>query len=163
MTKIFKATTKQHFKDIENLANTIWREHYTPIIGIEQVEYMLKKFQSAEAMYSQFMEGFHYYMIYMNNQLVGYFSYIKQDHSLYLSKIYIAKDYRGQKIGKKAMVFVTHKALENHCKSVSLGVNKYNIKSIAAYEALGFTKVGAMVTDIGNGFVMDDYKMEKHL
>ena len=33
---------------IAALADEIWREHYTPIIGEAQVDYMLKKFQSAE-------------------------------------------------------------------------------------------------------------------
>jgi len=38
-------------QDIDNvaiLANQIWTEHYVPIIGEEQVDYMLYKFQSAE-------------------------------------------------------------------------------------------------------------------
>ena len=31
------------------LAEAIWREYYTPIIGEAQVAYMLEHFQSAEA------------------------------------------------------------------------------------------------------------------
>ena len=163
MTDIVKASNKQHFKDIEILANIIWREHYVTIIGIEQVEYMLKNFQSAEAMYLQFTDGYQYFMLYFNNQLIGYLSVLKQENSLYLSKIYILKKYRGRKIGKTAIEFVAKKAIEQHCESITLGVNKYNVKSIAVYETMGFKRVGEMVTDIGNGFVMDDYKMEKIL
>ena len=33
----------------------------------------------------------------------------------------------------------------------------------ALKEKLGFKNVGPLVTDIGNGFVMDDYQMEKAL
>ena len=163
MTEFRKATTKQQFSDIAVLAKVIWREHYIPIIGKEQVEYMLEHFQSAEAMYSQYVDGYQYFIIFYNNQLIGYLAFIKQEASLFLSKIYVSKAFRGQKIGTKAMAFVKQKAIEMNCKSMTLGVNKNNVNSIAAYEAMGFKNIGAMVTDIGGGFVMDDYKMEKPL
>ena len=163
MTEFLPATTKQHFKDIADLANIIWREHYTSIIGFEQVDYMVKNFQSEEAMYAQYIDGYSYFKINYNNQFVGYISIKKEDDSLFLSKIYVSKDFRGKKIGKSAMEFVQAKAVEQNCKSITLGVNRFNVNSIKAYEAMGFKKIGEMITDIGNGFVMDDYKMEKTL
>jgi hypothetical protein len=39
-------------------------------------------------------------------------------------------------------------------------VNKYNF-AIDVYKRLGFVTVADEVNDIGNGFVMDDYVMEK--
>lgn len=161
MTNIINATTKQQFEAIASLANIIWREHYIPIIGVEQVDYMVKNFQSAEAMFSQFKEGYQYYMIYYNNQFVGYVSIKKQEETLFLSKIYISKEFRGKKIGNSAMKFIEEKALETNCKTISLAVNKFNLNSIEAYKAMGFKIVKEMITDIGNGFIMDDYKMEK--
>ncbi len=161
MTNIINATTKQQFEAIASLANIIWREHYIPIIGVEQVDYMVKNFQSAEAMFSQFKEGYEYYMIHYNNQFVGYISIKKQEETLFLSKIYISKEFRGKKIGNSAMKFIEEKALETNCKTISLAVNKFNLNSIEAYKAMGFKIVKEMITDIGNGFIMDDYKMEK--
>lgn len=161
MTNIINGTTKQQFEAIASLANIIWREHYIPIIGVEQVDYMVKNFQSAEAMFSQFKEGYEYYMIYYNNQFVGYLSIKKQEETLFLSKIYISKEFRGKKIGNSAMKFIEEKALETNCKTISLAVNKFNLNSIEAYKAMGFKIVKEMITDIGNGFIMDDYKMEK--
>jgi hypothetical protein len=35
--------------EIENLARAIWSQHYTPIIGASQVEYMVNNFQSFDA------------------------------------------------------------------------------------------------------------------
>ena len=163
MTAFIKATTKQQFEDIAILADIIWREHYIPIIGAGQVEYMLKNYQSANAMYAQFKDGYQYFMLNHNEHFVGYLAFKKVGDSLFLSKIYISKDFRGQKHGKKAMEFVKDKAIKMNCKSITLGVNKDNVKSIAAYESMGFKNIGAMVTDIGEGFVMDDYKMEKLL
>lgn len=163
MIKIIAAANKQQFNDIAALANIIWREHYTPIIGIEQVDYMIDNFQSAGAMYVQFIEGYEYFMIYNQIKLIGYISVKKQKYSLFLSKIYLAKDFRGQGLGKQAMDFVSKRAIDLKCKSVSLGVNRFNANSIEAYKSMGFKIVGEMITDIGKGFVMDDYKMEKLL
>ena len=161
MTNFSIATTKTQFADIAELADIIWREHYIPIIGLEQVDYMMKNYQSAEAMYAQFIDGYHYFMIYYNDQFVGYISIKKEAKSLFLSKIYISKEYRGKKIGTSAMNFIEEKAIEMNCKSIMLGVNRFNVNTIAAYKAMGFKIIGEMITDIGNGFIMDDYKMEK--
>ena len=161
MTNFSIATTKTQFADIAELADIIWREHYIPIIGSEQVDYMMKNYQSAEAMYSQFIDGYHYFMIYYNDQFVGYISIKKEEESLFLSKIYISKEYRGKKIGTSAMNFIEDKAIEMNCKSITLGVNRFNVNTIEAYKAMGFKIIGEMITDIGNGFIMDDYKMEK--
>lgn len=62
-----------------------------------------------------------------------------------------------------AMQFMVEFARERHLKKIVLTVNKNNLHSIAAYKKLGFTTVESLIQDIGNGFVMDDYKMEKVL
>ena len=46
-------SNKDQIKAIEALAYEIWYEHYQPIIGTSQVAYMLKKFQSLEAIDEQ--------------------------------------------------------------------------------------------------------------
>ena len=44
-----------------------------------------------------------------------------------------------------------------------LAVNKHNFNAIAAYRKHGFIVREAVVKEIGGGFVMDDYIMEKRL
>jgi ribosomal protein S18 acetylase RimI-like enzyme len=44
-----------------------------------------------------------------------------------------------------------------------LSVNKRNARAIAAYQRNGFVIAESVVTDIGGGFVMDDYVMAKKL
>jgi len=163
MIKINFAKTNSDYECIEQLANAIWREHYIPIIGIKQVNYMLDKFQSVYAIASQVESGYNYYILSYDENPVGYLSFIKEKKALFLSKIYILKEFRGNKIGKSAMLFIEDKAKEMNCNSIMLTVNKNNVFSISAYKKLGFLNTGAIVKDIGNGFVMDDYKMEKLL
>ncbi len=47
--------------------------------------------------------------------------------------------------------------------SLYLQVNKYNHGSVAAYLRTGFAIARTVKVDIGNGFFMDDYVMEKNV
>ncbi|WP_298344090.1 GNAT family N-acetyltransferase [uncultured Algibacter sp.] len=161
MLKIEEANSIQNFIEIEKLADIIWREHYIPIVGKPQIDYMLKKFQSAEAIKEQIEVGFEYYLIYFDGKPVGYISIKPEINALFLSKIYVLSNHRGKKIGKSAMQFIEAKAKGYQLKNIRLTVNINNTNSIKAYEKLGFKNVGPLVTDIGNGFIMDDYEMVK--
>ena len=158
---IKKAQTEEDFKLIAELASLIWREHYTPIIGIEQVAYMIDKFQSQEAIKKQAQEGMEYFLINYQDVGVCYFAYSKKKESLFLSKIYVLKNYRGKKIGKTALLFIENKAKELGYDTISLTVNKNNTHSISAYEKNGYKKIEPIIIDIGNGFIMDDLLMKK--
>lgn len=59
------------------------------------------------------------------------------------------------------MTFIESLAIEKELAMITLTVNRYNLDTIAAYKKLGFQITESMVQDIGNGFVMDDYRMEK--
>lgn len=163
MTEFILATSKEHFNVIAKLAHIVWHEHYTPIIGKAQVEYMVAKFQTAKAMQKQAKEGYEYYIIKLDVGNVGYLSIKKNKNDLFLSKIYLLKEFRGKKIGKTAFNFIENKAKMYQCKTVTLTVNKNNSNTIKAYEKSGFKNIEALVMDIGNGFVMDDYRMVKTL
>lgn len=146
---------------IEAMAHDIWHEHYTPIIGVAQVTYMLEKFQSAETMQDQINKGYQYFLINFNEKSIGYLSIEKRENVLFLSKIYLLKNERGKGLGKKTMDFVMGVAKDFNCSKVALTVNRFNENSIKAYESAGFEKKGELVQDIGKGYVMDDYLMEK--
>lgn len=148
---------------IAELANDIWREHYTPIIGSEQVEYMLKKYQSVSAMAEQISNGVFYYSVLLDGKLVGYLSFYRTNEALFLSKIYVSSSLRGKGIGRQAMEFITEQAKTMGLAKVQLTVNKYNSGSIEAYKRMGFKTVNEVVVDIGGGFVMDDFVMELFL
>ena len=161
MIKILPANTTSDYKQIETLADAIWREHYIPIVGKPQIDYMLDKYQSAKAIEKQVEDGFEYFSIFYNETPVGYLSIKSEVNALFLSKIYVLSSFRGKKIGKGAMEFTEQKAKSYQLKNIRLTVNINNTNSILAYEKLGFINVGPVVKDIGSGFVMDDYEMIK--
>lgn len=162
MIEITPANKASDYILIEDLADTIWREHYIPIVGKPQIDYMLDKFQSAKAISEQIEEeGYEYFILFFDKIPAGYIAVKKEKEHLFLSKIYVLSSYRGKKIGKAAMLKTEEMAKAYHLKTIRLGVNINNTNSIKAYEKLGFKKVKTFITDIGNGFVMDDFIMEK--
>jgi GNAT superfamily N-acetyltransferase len=144
---------------IASLASEIWREHYTPIIGAAQVEYMLAKYQSAEQIYRDITEnGYTYFTAKDIGILTGYCAVHPQDDALLLSKLYVRSNYRGKGL---ARAFLNEAAaLCGEHGKIRLTVNKYNHGAIAAYHKMGFETVDSVKVDIGGGFFMDDYVME---
>ena len=50
MDPVFTQVTEEsQVRAVAVLALEIWRQHYTPILGTAQVEYMLTRFQSVDA------------------------------------------------------------------------------------------------------------------
>ena len=159
---IIEVTDQRQIDIVASLAKEIWTECYTPIIGRDQVEYMLCTFQSKDAISVQIhTEGCRYFLIEEDGAYVGYLGVQSKDKELFLSKIYIEASRRGKGIGRKAVQFLEHLASLRNLNKISLTVNKNNLQSIKAYEKMGFTNLGSVVQDIGNGFIMDDFKMEK--
>lgn len=144
-------------KELASLASSIWHEYWTCILTPEQIDYMVENFQSEKAIKNQIEnENYTYYFIIKDGAKAGYFGISDKKEYLFLSKLYIKKEYRHQGLGKKA--FGKIKELAND-KPIRLTVNKYNTNTINAYKKWGFEIIDAVVTDIGSGFVMDDYIM----
>ena len=100
MTERTRALVPVRQEDAEGLAalgREIWEEHYTSLLGPEQVAYMVEKFQSAPAVRCQMQEeGYRYWFFTVDGQRAGYVGVQpRQDGSLYLSKLYVAGPYRG--------------------------------------------------------------------
>lgn len=157
-------TTSAHIDDIAALAREIWNEFYVPIIGRAQVDYMVAKFQSAAAMAAQIGDGYEYFMVQRDGVTIGYCAVIEKpdESALFISKFYLRASERGAGTGRACMEFIEQLARRRGLALLWLTVNKGN-PSVNAYKRLGFTIAAALVMDIGGGFVMDDYRMEKRL
>ena len=161
MEKIeIKEVTKEEIEPLSVLATSILREHYDPIVGVEQNNYMLNKFQSVPAITDQFNHGYIYYWAKYEGKNVGFIGFYPVKDKLYLSKFYISKEYRGKHIGRKFFEFLCDYTRKKGLKSIYLNVNKYNYDSIKVYEHLGFVKIRDEKNDIGSGYYMDDYVYE---
>ncbi len=154
-------STENQIEIVESLAREIWTEHYLPIIGKEQVDYMLDRFQSKSAISEQMRTGVIYFLMREDEESIGYLAVQPRDEELFLSKIYVKSSRRAKGYGKKAVHYAERLAHERGLQKIVLTVNKNNAGAIRAYEKIGFKNVSSLVQDIGGGFIMDDYRMEK--
>jgi len=147
--------------ELADFAGAIWREYWTDILKPGQTEYMIEKFQSSKAIKNQIEnERYSYFYIMCDGVRAGYTGMsVKQDY-LFLSKLYILKNFRHKGIASAAFPLITDFAVANRRSRIILTVNKYNSHAISSYKKFGFKEIDAVVTDIGSGYVMDDYIME---
>ena len=146
-----QAKTDSEIQDIAILANEIWHQHFIPIIGEAQVEYMVEKFQSYPAIKSQIEnDGYEYYQIFSGHTMAGYTGIHQENSALFLSKLYIKKDFRGQHLATKALDFLIQLCKERRLGKIWLTCNKYNSNTLAVYDHLGFVITDEQVADIGN-------------
>lgn len=161
MIQFVRVVTRSDIASTSELAASIWLEHYPTIIGMDQTVYMIEKFQSEEAIIRQIGDGYIYYLLKDGDEGVGYFALKFTDEGLFISKFYVAAPFRGRGHGRAAMNFIERMARKKNVRKLYLTVNRGNTQSIAAYLKMGFVNSGNVVSDIGGGYVMDDYKLVK--
>lgn len=164
MTTFCEVKPSDDLAPLASLAREIWTEYYTPLLGAAQIDYMLGKFQNADAMRAQ-METQHYRYFYLmqDGEAAGYLGIQIEDNALFLSKLYVRAACRGRGTARDVMAFVEGWARGANLSRVWLTVNRGNEGSIRSYERMGFTRYGTQDADIGGGYVMDDYLFEKKI
>jgi len=151
---------------LAKMAKEIWLEYWPDRIGLAQTQYMIEKYQSAQAITQAIGdEGYLYYMLAHGEEFVGYTGVCIEEDSqrLFVSKLYLYKDQRGKGYATKTIRLLEQLCKEHGLTAIYLSVNKYNDLAICAYQGNGFVIVDSMETPIGSGFVLDDYLMEKPL
>ncbi len=148
--------------EVARLAKKIWFDHYSSIIDEGQIEYMVNKYQSKKAIKNQIeAESYQYFIMEYDGENAGYCGMKKEKESMFLSKLYVDKEYRKKGIAKYGINFLSKICKRDSMKKIWLTVNRNNIGSVHAYEHLGFVMARTQVAEIGEGYVMDDYIMEK--
>lgn len=161
---LIKVITPEQIEQLANLAREIQLEHFTPITGRAQVEYMLDRFQSPEAISEQILhENYTYYLLTEDGQPFGYVGFYPKERSLFLSKFYIRKNMRNLGYGRETLDFIVELCKEEGLQSIWLTVNRKNFVSIEKYKRMGFTIECSQKRDLGDGFVADDYFMRKEV
>lgn len=97
-----------------------------------------------------------------NKRIVGYTGgHVEPEtNRFFISKIYLLAEERGRGHASATIRFYESLCRQRKLHAAYLTVNKHNELGIRAYRAKGFETINAVETDIGNGFIMDDYIME---
>jgi GNAT superfamily N-acetyltransferase len=158
--------SRSDFDAVAALARTIWLAHYTSIISKEQIEYMLRGRFTPENL-ERYLDADDRWMhvLRVDGASSGYLSYSfsGKPRELKLEQLYLLPGLHGRGIGKFMLGHVERHARELSCDTLMLQVNKRNETAIRAYRGTGWTVREEATFDIGNGYVMDDYVMQKPL
>jgi len=147
-----------------DLARVIWTEHYPSIISQAQIDYMLDAFQSPRAIEKQVrQDGILYFLVTDEIHDLGYFAVQYREKELFISKFYLEKTTRGSGLARKILVYIEGLAASKGLSRITLTTHKQNKVALQAYEGLGFKIFQPVVTDIGEGYLMDDYRLDKQL
>ena len=149
---------------IAALAREIWKATYPGIITQEQIDFMLEQRYGHERLYDD-LEDLHKWLdqAFHDGRRVGFaFSEIYKGE-FKLDKLYIHPDVQRRGVGGQLIAHVAERAKREGYPCLILQVNKRNVNAINSYKKYGFEVRTVTVDDIGGGYVMDDYVMEKKL
>ncbi len=148
------AKTDEQIKDIADLAEIIWNQHFTPIIGKGQVDYMVEKFQSFPAIKDQITkDGYEYFEIFCDDTLAGYTGIHAETGKLFLSKLCIHPDFRGRHLATKAFQHLIDICKERGLKKIWLTCNKHNDNTLKIYDHLGLQIYTGIHAETGKLFL----------
>jgi GNAT superfamily N-acetyltransferase len=162
--KLIKAT-EENIPLIQDLAKRSWENAYAEILSVDQMKYMLENMYSETEISAHLKNpNYHYYLVFDEtlNEYDGFLGYENhyEENTTKLHRIYLVPESKGKGLGKKTLEFLNEKVQESGDNRIVLNVNKYN-SAQKFYESQGYKIYDEGVFYIGNGYVMDDYLMEK--
>ena len=148
-------------EDVVQLAAEVWWHHYPSIISPAQIECMLRQRYDPTLIRDELLRADVWWdKLVAGDAIVAFAScFLVEAAAMKLDKLYVHPDYQRRGCGGILIAQVCRHARERGCLEVILAVNKGNASAIAAYVKHGFRVRDSVVTDIGGGFVMDDYIM----
>jgi GNAT superfamily N-acetyltransferase len=177
------------FPAIAELAAVIWRACYPGIISHAQIDYMLARMYALDTMREEIQsQGIRYKLLFVGGKPAGFASYGPTEETagfdpissstvgtprcgvrtapravptFKLHKLYLLPELQGRGLGSRLLQHCEQEVRAAGARRLILSVNKRNAKAIAVYQRNGFVIAESVVTDIGGGFVMDDYIMAK--
>ena len=161
---IIRHAEEADINTIIDLAYQIWPATYGHLMPPDKLQYMLRLMYSANALSDQMEQGHTFLLATIDKEPVGFasFSATKQAGIYKLHKIYVRTDIQGKGIGKALLNGVTNEIRSFNATNLQLNVKRDNSAKLF-YEKAGFTVIREEDIDIGNGYFMNDYVMEKAL
>ncbi|WP_207493157.1 GNAT family N-acetyltransferase [Aridibaculum aurantiacum] len=148
---------------IQQIAAETWPVAYKEILSKEQLEYMLGLFYTHPALEQQMKDNHHFFLAIKDAQPIGFASFNFIEGDIYkLQKLYVLPTVQGTGAGIKLLHTVEAVAYSMGGKYLQLNVNrKNNAKNF--YEKNGYKVIAEKDIDIGNGYWMIDFIMQKEL
>ncbi len=148
---------------IRDLSMKIWPQTYATILAAPQIDYMLQMMYSEDALQQQMKQNHEFIIVNDGIAPVGFASFSLLESGVYkLHKIYVMPQNQGKGTGKFVIGEIIKAMVKKGGTALQLNVNRNN-KAKEFYEKLGFAVIKEEDIDIGNGYLMNDYVMEKKI
>jgi GNAT superfamily N-acetyltransferase len=151
---------------VQRLAHEIWHRHYPGILSTAQIDYMLARGYSRDALLPFVTDAARgLALAEEGRQPIGFAAWYRPDEpaTLKLDKLYVLPDRHGSGVGRALIVHVAAAARAAGCRTLILIVNRGFTGAIRAFERCGFVVRETGDFPIGGGFVMEDYIMARPL
>ncbi|GAB3013356.1 GNAT family N-acetyltransferase [Niabella terrae] len=160
---IIRKITAAEVPLIHELALRIWPDTYASILSPEQLEYMLQMMYATPVLEREYRQGVEFYILSVEGRDQGYTAIEDQkDGSYKLHKIYLSQELRGQGLGKLQLRTMEDIVRKRGAKFMLLNVNRFNT-AFGFYQRQGYGILRSEDVDIGQGYFMNDYLMQKFL
>ena len=150
---------------IRKVTLAVWPQTYSDILSDEQVEYMLEMMYSESSLQYQLTIQQHRFIIaFDDGEPVGFasWSFTPDKNVCRLHKIYVLQNQQGKGTGKKLVEHIIDTVRAAGAAMLELNVNRHN-KAKEFYLRQGFTVAREEDIDIGHGYFMNDYVMQKSI
>lgn len=161
-TVVIKSAGAAEAACISEIGKKSYWETYPAILQVEQIDFMLNKNYTVEAIQALMGSSQDFYVLYEDAVAKGFVSVqVKERSILRIEKLYLLAEVKGRGYGKKLLDFVAQLAKTKDLKRLELNVNRNN----PAYNF--YLKQDFVVTETVDipyhGYVLDDYVMQKDL
>jgi GNAT superfamily N-acetyltransferase len=135
------------------------------MLSAAQIEYMLAQMYDLSVMEREVLrEGVTYECgAGADDELLAFAAWGPVAPATKLHKLYVDPAHQRRGLGSDLIEHVERLGRAAGARRLTLNVNKRNAGALAAYGRWGFAVASGVVVDIGGGFVMDDWIMEKPL
>jgi GNAT superfamily N-acetyltransferase len=159
----FTLANKSEMQRLSELASEIWPITFSKILSTAQIDYMLNWMYAPEKLINQLDEGHTFFFLRNKNVEIG-FCGLEENYPesglMRIHKIYLKPEFHGMGLGKFMLEKIEELARSKNLKGLHLNVNRFN-NAVQFYEKAGFETIKTEDIDIGNGFLMEDFVMQK--
>ena len=156
--------SKEELPLVQKLASEIWPAAYAGILSGEQLAYMLQLFYSRAALEGQLAGGQQFLLLWEAETPVGFaaFGATEKAGLWKLHKLYMLPCRQGTGGGRQLLAEVEKRAFTAGATALTLNVNRHN-NAVKFYHRQGYQITLTEDVEIGEGYFMNDYRMEKSL
>ena len=126
-------------EEVSEIAYPLFAEVYD-YVPRDMLDEFLEEAQTPERIREQIADGLRYAFILEDGVRVGYVCYGMDGQGMYLSKLYIFKEFRGRGIGSEVIDAVENEARAQGAARIHLDVNYRNEGAIRLYRRKGFVE-----------------------